>query len=501
MSTTIEFHFRPSRREKRSAGSVFVRVIRKRSGRSLTLPLKIYPDEWDHAEHRVAFPSENKNRFPYLWKAEHEIERVRFMLSERISKLEAAGHPFSSADVLRACRRGGKSSLLFAFTRKLARELSAAGRERTARGYMTTVRRLIAFTGNRETSIAAITPHLMQRFEYCLRSEGKALNTVSFYMRNLRAIYNKAVKEGKLDPFAHDPFEDVYTGICVTKKRALTKEQMAMLQNWTVPLNHHHMRTCNKSSVSAGANFNSEVDSKVPLSGELRRDVFRGADLIQAQQLFLFGFHARGMSFVDMAFLRKEDIREGVLRYRRKKTGRPLEMKVSQDMARIIRFFEKETASSPYVFPLIRRPGENERLQYESALRTQNNRLKRLAFQLITENAQWRVEEKTKRVDTCSSYCQLSAFNRRPGLAVGKRKESIHKNNSQLSTLNFQLSTHVSRHSWATIARRERVPLVVISEGLGHTSEKTTAVYLASFDRKVLDRAAQKVSAAVKTTG
>ena len=56
------------------------------------------------------------------------------------------------------------------------------------------------------------------------------------------------------------------------------------------------------------------------------------------------------------------------------------------------------------------------------------------------------------------------------------------------------MSSHVARHSWATLARESGAPVAVISEGLGHTSEKTTQIYLKEFDRQIVDRVNRIVS-------
>ena len=49
--------------------------------------------------------------------------------------------------------------------------------------------------------------------------------------------------------------------------------------------------------------------------------------------------------------------------------------------------------------------------------------------------------------------------------------------------------SHVSRHSWASIAKSKNIPISVISEGMGHDSEETTRIYLASLDGSVIDKA------------
>ena len=60
---------------------------------------------------------------------------------------------------------------------------------------------------------------------------------------------------------------------------------------------------------------------------------------------------------------------------------------------------------------------------------------------------------------------------------------------AELSNLNVPLTMYVVRHSWASIARSKHIPLSVISEGMGHDSEATTQIYLASLNAAVFDRA------------
>lgn len=57
----------------------------------------------------------------------------------------------------------------------------------------------------------------------------------------------------------------------------------------------------------------------------------------------------------------------------------------------------------------------------------------------------------------------------------------------------FVFIFYISRHSWASIARDEGIPLSVISEGLGHDSVNTTQIYLASLEAQVIDNANMKI--------
>lgn len=169
-------------------------------------------------------------------------------------------------------------------------------------------------------------------------------------------------------------------------------------------------------------------------------------ELDQARDLFLFSFHTRGMSFVDIAQLKKTDIKNGILSYCRRKTGQQLEIRVSPALRQIINKYNKLTENSSYVFPILSDQGKDQYRQYLSALNKQNRNLK-----IIQE----------------------------------------------LSGVSKTISSHVARHTWATIAKEENLPIWTISESLGHSSVKTTYIYLASINRTKLDEANEIVARAV----
>jgi integrase len=306
------------------------------------------------------------------------------------------------------------------YAHRLSLQLAASGRERTARAYRSSMDKLLIFTGKRDIRFADITPSLIRVFEDHLKASGKSPNTISFYMRNLRAIFNKAVGDELVSGYKM-PFKGVFTGFHKTAKRALDASQM----NCLLKLPYHQYL--------AQGTFPSS---------------FREEKLYTAWRYFTFCFHARGMCFVDMAYLRKDNIRDGVIQYYRKKTGGLIEVKLTPFLQSILESFSREVNGSPYLFPVIKVIDQKERVQYETGLRIQNRQLKQLANK---------------------------------------------------AGINMTLSTHVSRHSWASIAKKENLPLWVISEGLGHTNEKTTYTYLASLERSRLDMANEIIYAAIRS--
>ncbi len=60
---------------------------------------------------------------------------------------------------------------------------------------------------------------------------------------------------------------------------------------------------------------------------------------------------------------------------------------------------------------------------------------------------------------------------------------------AEMVGVTIPLTLYVARHSWASAAKTKGIPVSVISEGMGHDSEATTQIYLASLDTSVVDRA------------
>ena len=159
-----------------------------------------------------------------------------------------------------------------------------------------------------------------------------------------------------------------------------------------------------------------------------------------SRDIFLFSFYACGMSLIDIANLKKSDLQGEYLTYCRQKTGQQIRIHWEPCMQQLVSKYQND--DSPYLFSLIARPGTDERRQYQSRIRLINHHLKKLGEQL-----------------------QLSV----------------------------KLTSYVARHSWASIAKSQNVPIAAISEAMGHTSERTTRIYLKWFDNALVASANRKV--------
>ncbi len=407
---SINLHFRPSVRCGHTDGKLFLRLIYNRQSGNITLPYRIDSSEWDQKEHRLSWIGCPSERVHYLMDLQRRLDQEKEAFRLFVSSLEGK-KDLNIRDIISSYRCQALRGGLSAFVACLVRRLMQENRERTARVYKTTWRRLLFYSGKPDLTAGDLTEGLIRGFEKQLQSEKCSLNTISFYMRNLRAIYNKGREKGILAPELQHPFRHVYTKIASTRKRALSKDDVSRLN-------------C----------LDETLFSR--LTPEEK----------DALHLFLFSFHACGMSFVDLAYLRKSDIKGNTLSYFRKKTGRLIQMKISAGMRRSIDYFRLRMKHSPYVFPIIQSATKPAYSQYCTGLRLQNQRLKM-------------IKEK-----------------------IGIRKS---------------LSTHMARHSWATIARSESISVDVISEALGHSFVSTTYIYLESFGSNVIGQATQKVSNAV----
>lgn len=289
-----------------------------------------------------------------------------------------------------------KERTLFVFMEEVSLNLKSIGKIRTFETYESSLNSFKKFRNGKDLTLSKITSDLIIEYEAFLKAKGISKNTSSFYMRTLRAVYNRAVNKGLTQQ--KYPFKYVYTGIDKTQKRAITIKAIKHIKN---------------------LDFSSEKQ------------------LYFARDMFMFSFYTRGMSFVDMAYLRKNDLKNGILTYRRRKTGQLLHIRWEACMQEIVNKYKNE--SSIYLLPIINTGNvEAQRKQYIYYAHNINRYLKKI------------------------------------GERIG---------------LSIPLTMYVARHSWASIARSKNVPLSVISDGLGHDSELTTRIYLSTLDNVEIDKA------------
>lgn len=388
--TSIKVKFRPSTVDGKEGGLYF-QIIHNRVVRQLNTDYKVFAEEWDAEAENVIV---NGDRSNLLLGIQERLAWDVSRLEKVVRSLETERRRFTADDVITIFHKQTKESSLFNFMHGVIAQLKQLGKVRTSETYTATLKSFMAFRENQDVPLDGITSDLMLLYEAHLKSRDVSMNTISFYMRNLRAAYNRAVEKG-LTP-QNNPFRHVYTGVDKTIKRAIPIKEIKALK---------------------------ELDLSLKPSLDFARD------------MFMFSFYTRGMSFIDMAYLKKSDLKNGILTYRRRKTGQQLTIKWEKCMEDIISKYPKN--QTDHLLPIIKKT-ENERRQYDNALHLVNYHLKDL---------------------------------------------------SSMLKLQRPLTMYVARHSWASAAKAKNIPLSVISEGMGHDSEATTQIYLASLETSVVDKA------------
>lgn len=379
---TIKIKLRPSATQG-SEGTLFFQVIHRRVTRTVSTDYHVNTDEWDDALSAVRMGG-SPGRQAYLQMVASKIRWNMKQFTAILVEKETAGVQYTADDVVEAYRRLPPCQTWFGFIRSMADRKIMAGRHGTAKTYSD-----------------ALDGDTIVMYEAWLRYRGLKRNSSSCYMRTLRTLYRKAVGMGLTTD--KDIFRHVFTGFAKTAKRAIPLASIRSIRQLELP---------------------------------------EGSRIAFARDVFMLSIYLQGMSFVDMAYLRKSDISSGQLQYNRKKTGQCITVSWEPSMQAIVDEYAHLTGGSPYLLPIITRLDGTERRQYVKMEHNVNRLLKKI------------------------------------GAMAGVR---------------IPLTTYVARHSWATTMRDMGYDLSIVSRGLGHESLKTTQIYLSTIDTSAVANANRRM--------
>ena len=392
---SIKVKFRPSTVDGRE-GVVYYQVVHERKIRQLNTHYRIFPAEWD--EQRSMVSTRNSKRPTTVTAIIGLIHKDMERLTRIIQRMGSQRFHYTADDIIEAFHHHTRENTFMNFMQSIIGKLKNNGKIRTSETYTATLNSFKKFLHTSVSSIEltigedimldSVTSDLMEAYEAWLKQQGLIPNSISFYTRILRAVYNRAVELDIIEN--RNPFRRVYTGVDKTIKRALPITFIKRIKG-----------------------LNLSLDPA----------------LDYARDMFLLSFMLRGMSFIDMAFLKKSDRNMGMVTYRRRKTGQKLIIAWTKDMQMILDKYPEN--KSDYLLPIIKKTGINERATYRNAASSINRNLKKVG---------------------------------------------------EIAGLDVPLTLYVARHSWASAAQSKGIPISVISEGMWHDSESTTRIYLASLD-------------------
>ena len=395
---TFKIKFRTST-VTNTPGTIYYQICHRGSHRQITTKIHVYPYEWNTETDSIT--QQNSSR-PILKTYIHKIDNDIRLLQNIIQELDEALTPYTIDDIIRQYQSRFTHTTILAYMHMQIEILEKKGRYGTAENYRCAMNSFARFLDNHDQSICILNEGAVTRYNDYLEEQGVTRNTISFYMRIWRAVYNRAVSD-RIIGQTH-PFQNVYTGVDKTRKRAVDEATIMKL---------------------------------------LKADLKGNRPLTLARDIFIFSYCTRGMAFVDIAYLRTSNIENGILTYYRQKTHQMMSIYIEPCIKYIIDKYQQRSDGTDYLFPILTTTDSREAfVQYHTALGYYNRKLKQLA---------------------------------------------------RIVGIKATLTSYTPRHSWATTARNHNIPISVISAGMGHTSERTTEIYLASLQNSEVDTANKNV--------
>lgn len=338
MITSVKLMLNKSRILNNGSYPLVFQVIHNRRKKLLYTGYRMKEEVFDESEGKIMNGVGSTFTATEVVKMNRELRKMRNQIDIRIRQLERTREEFAVEDILTQNAFGtGKSQfyLLRYINAQIERkqELKKVG---MAAAYKSTRSSLAKFIGRPDVRMSEVDLAFVRRYEDFLYSNGASGNTVSYYLRNLRSLYNQAVTDG-YHPRGEYPFAKARTRPAKTVKRALSRTDMQNL-----------------------ADLNLENEPEL----EFTRD------------LYLFSFYAQGMAFVDIVLLKKTDICNGVLTYSRHKSKQLIRIVVTPQMQGVI---DKYNTENEYLFPIISGEYASGYQKYRLALGRINRHLKKIA--------------------------------------------------------------------------------------------------------------------------
>lgn len=393
MNISIKLRFRPSQKEGRE-GALLVQIHMHRVSYQHTTKYKIFTEEWDFRKSAFILPSQNNPRYKVLTKIRNRVRWELSTLRHLANRMLDEDEHTQLDEILESWHEIVDRQPFFCFMKAVIDKQITNNKIGTSEKYLSAKRSFERFIGNQDLMLYEITSDLIEDYQQWLINDGVCMNSISFYMRILRSVFNRAVKQNLV--VQNHPFVEVYTGIAETKKRAIDLDSIQRIKDL-----------------------------------ELKRN----PNLELARDLFLFSFYCRGMAFVDMAHLTNLNLSYCNLIYHRQKTRQQITIRCEPPILGILAKYQSQDS---HLLPIIKDSDNSPYKKYK---------------QMNKNVCRWLKE-------------------------IGK-----------IANIKIPLTIYVARHSWTSIANQRKHPLSTISKALGHTSERTTRIYLATLDNSAVDNA------------
>ena len=392
---SVRIKFRPSTVEGKE-GTLYFQIIHKRVARTVFTDCRVFTSEWNNVSSSVITRG-TEERKAYLEMVASKLKWSLERFTKIIAEKDKEKADYTVDDIVSEYNRQPECPTLFNFIRSMITKKTAAKRDGTAKTYRDSLASFSSFRNGKDITFDDLNEDIINQYEAWMKNKGLKRNSSSCYLRTFKTLYLKAVELGLTED--KDIFCHVFTGFATTTKRAISIDAIKAIRKLNLENN---------------------------------------PALAFARDMFMLSLYLQGMAFVDIAYLKKSDIRNGQLQYSRKKSGQTLTISWEKPMQEIVDAYSHLTKDTPYLLPIITKQDGMERKQYEKAEHNVNRNLKKIG---------------------------------------------------EMAGLHIPLTTYVARHSWASIMRDMGNDITVVSKGLGHEDIKTTQIYLSTIDNSTVMRA------------
>ena len=402
MALSVKALLNTTRQKKDGSFPIIIRVIYNRKLIKIPTGYYVASADWDEAGQRIKKSFKGVSNIARINKL---IDQKKTEASDIILKLEDSGEIENLTSVeLRNLLIGkeeeGKNLTVFQFIDRVRVDLIEAQKYGNADVYKTLRNKLKSFLGHEQLRFEHIDYRFLTKLETSHYANGNTAGGLSVYMRSLRSILNKAIKEGMASKEKY-AFEDYKIKNGKPTRKALYENDFEVFRNATFDKHTSHYK---------------------------------------AQKLFMASFYMRGINWTDMALLRVSNIQDQFSRiaHVRQKTGEPFNIKISPMLKEImVEFMSGRFDQDDFIFPILNRDEKSED---------------------YTKHIRFRRQNLNKRFKEISELLKIERF-----------------------------TIYTARHTYATTGKRKGVPVAVIQDSLGHSTEKMTQTYLSSFENTVVD--------------
>lgn len=316
INTSIKISLDTRREKKDGSYPIILRLAHGRNTIPISLGYSVPENDWD----------DSSGKIKKTYKGTSNVTRLNNLIQKRkasaldiITQLQDSGEiQFLSIKELknRIVSESSKTTF-YKYTEAFIEELEDAGRFGYAQSVKSTMNAVKRFRNEKDLTFEEFNNKVLLQFDNYCRKNDLAVNSIAVYMKTIKVIFNRAIKEGVVKRDFY-PFSGYKIKVSKTRKRAVRRDVIKLIEELELPEN---------------------------------------SKLWHARNYFLFSFYTMGMNFADMAYLKMENLNDGRINYTRQKTRKKYSIKINDSIQEILNRYINEKAPEDYVFPIIIRAG------------------------------------------------------------------------------------------------------------------------------------------------